>query len=54
MQDPEKIHPGSEPKIQGVKKHRIPDPQHWFSKTLSLVYSEDVTSERNYFALDTG
>jgi hypothetical protein len=27
--DPEKIHPGSW--IQGVKKHRIPDPdpQHW-------------------------
>jgi hypothetical protein len=25
--DLEKIHPGFQ--IQGVKKHRIPDPQHW-------------------------
>jgi hypothetical protein len=29
IRDPEKIHPGSGSRIQGVKKHRIPDPQHW-------------------------
>jgi hypothetical protein len=26
IRDPEKIHPGSGSRIQGVKKHRIPDP----------------------------
>jgi hypothetical protein len=31
IRDPEKIHPGSGSRIQGIKKHRIPDPdpQHW-------------------------
>jgi hypothetical protein len=28
IRDPEKIHPGSGSRIQGVKKHRIPDPEH--------------------------
>jgi hypothetical protein len=33
IRDPEKIHPGSGSRIQGVKKHRIPDPdpQHWMT-----------------------
>jgi hypothetical protein len=34
-QDPEKIHPGS--RIQGVKKHRIPEPQHWFKPYISFL-----------------
>jgi len=35
IRDPEKTHPGS--RIQGSKKHRIPDPdpQHW-SKVVSI------------------
>jgi hypothetical protein len=39
IRDPEKIHPGSGSRIQGVKKHRIPDPdpQHC---------TDNCTSER--------
>jgi hypothetical protein len=35
IRDPEKIHSGSESRIQGVKKHRIPDPdtQHCLEVT---------------------
>jgi hypothetical protein len=38
IRDPEKIHPGSGSRIQGVKKHRIPDPEHWLkAKWLELT-----------------
>jgi hypothetical protein len=38
IRDPEKIHPGSGSRIQGVKKHRIPDldPQHCMSPNPNL------------------
>jgi hypothetical protein len=36
IRDPEKIHPGSGSRIQGVKKHRIPDPEHWVRLRVSL------------------
>ncbi len=32
IRDPEKTYSGS--RIQGSKRHRIPDPQHWFSSLL--------------------
>jgi hypothetical protein len=43
IQDPEKIHPGSGSQIQGVKKHRIldPDPQHWL-KQLVIAMSHSA------------
>jgi hypothetical protein len=38
IRDAEKIHPGS--RIQGVKKHRIPDPdpQHWGEVNPALAH----------------
>jgi hypothetical protein len=29
IRDPEKTYPGYSIRIQGSKRHRIPDPQHW-------------------------
>jgi hypothetical protein len=41
--DPDKIHPRSRSRIQGVKKHRIPDPdpQNSSSPDTNLVSSDD-------------
>jgi hypothetical protein len=54
IRDPEKIHPGS--RILGIKKHRIPDPQHWvlhtvscrFQRTLCDVYRHGTVTSQSY------
>jgi hypothetical protein len=35
IRDPEKIHPGSGSRFKGVKKHRIPDPEHCIAKYIT-------------------
>jgi hypothetical protein len=32
----EKNHPGIESRIEGIKKHRIPDPEHWLWVEVNL------------------
>jgi hypothetical protein len=46
IRDPEKIHPRSGSRIQGVKKHRIPDPR--IRNTALIIQSKLPGSDIQY------